>query len=169
MDLLPQNMNEWMRSVRRDIQELRRHRHPSSDAQVADLRNRVSGLEDRVSALGARVDVLEDDTGWVQLGPDMIDLWENGTMYRRIGENVTIRSRLRWTGSGTEIGGRIDIGTLPSSDAPSVRVWATIYHTADDPRSLEVDTDGTVFVIASGGGSVQDDSLLATTMSYPRG
>lgn len=175
MDLLPQNMNEWMRGVKRDISELKRHRHPSSEAQVGDLRNRVSSLEDQVSTLQSQVADLMDDTGWVQLGPQDLGNWDNFTEYRRIGETVTIRSWLRWTAAFPESGARVDIGTLPEPERPGVQVWATVYNTDDGtsaaiPRSMEVDTDGTVFIMPEADGGIgQNESLLATTMSFPRG
>lgn len=181
MELLPKDIRGWMRRIQKDVNQLQRHRHPAADARVGELEGRVDTLESQVTALNQQVSILDQrvdelarSTAWTQLGASILPPggWENFTVYREIGEWVTIRAWLRW-GSATPAGGsQIVIDTLPTSLRPTERVWAMMYSTdpGEVPRMMEVNTNGLVFVLGdSASDTGQGYSLIATELSYPLG
>lgn len=55
-----------MRSVQRRVTALERHRHPSSDSEVADLEIRVAALEAEMATVEGQISALEGDVTTLQ-------------------------------------------------------------------------------------------------------
>lgn len=165
MDLLPQNMSEWMRGVKRDLAELKRHRHPQITADIGSLEQRVTDLETAVAALA-------DDTGWTRLGSATIGDWSNFSMWRRVGEMVTVRFWVRWDGAAANQFS-LTIGTLPSDARPTERIWQALYNsntgTDGNERRGDVADTGDVAINAPSDGIVDNGNTLTGTVSFPRG
>lgn len=187
----PVSFDDWMRSIQRRVVSLERHRHPSSDAEVADLQAQVdalvvevealetdvatlqgdvAALQGDVAALQADVADLQDDSGWILL-TGISSIWTNSTRYRKIGSMVTIRLNVQLTGlTSSTASYTFGSGSLPAEYRPVdyFQYGLAANTTANDrSRQWQVQPDGLVGFVS--GSTVSENEFLVDTMTYPAG